>query len=157
MNTSQAANKPKELKKEDLPLRVDSTTPVERMKSRRTLGGFVVALGLIPLLYGAYLIIFGPEYITVNRFSGPNFWEIIRLNPGAVASIGFCMVAGGRLIRQSGLQILVSYIDDHFILCNEFGRPSEEEQLIVQAIEDSHFVIGHQKVEMTENKNSQKP
>ena len=157
MNRYQAANKPKKLRKEDLPLRVDDTTPVEQMKSRRTLGGFVVALGLIPLLYGAYLIIFGPEHIMVNRFSGPTFWEIIRLNPGAVASIGFCVVAGGRLVRQSGLKILVSYIDEHFTLRKEVGRRSEEYQLVVQAIEDSHFVIDQQKVPMTENKNKQKP
>lgn len=85
MNTYQVANKPKELRKADLPLRVDDTTPVEQMKSRRTLGGFVVALGLVPLLYGAYLIIFGPEYIMVNRFAGPDFWEVIRLNPGYIA------------------------------------------------------------------------
>lgn len=66
------------------------------------------------------------------------------------------MVAGGRLIRHTGLQILVRYIDEHFTLRKEVGRQSEESQLVVQAIEDTHFVIGHQKVQTTENKNKRK-
>ena len=146
MNDSTHESNPRKLRKDDLPYSVEDVPAVQQMKSRRTLGGILIAIALIPLLYGAYLIIFGPDQIMVLRFSGPDFWQSIRLNPGPVASLGFVGVAGGRLIRRSAIKKVTTYIDEHFVLVNKFGKPSKEYRLIGTPVEDGRLVLQYAKI-----------
>jgi hypothetical protein len=139
-------NKPQKLKVTDLPLTIENVSVVKQMKNRRTLGGLMVAIALIPLFYGAYLIIFGPDHIMVNRFSGPTFWQAVRLNPGAVASLGFIGVAGGRLIRQSALKKVTAYINEHYVLINKFGKPAKKKRLIGRPTEDGNLVLQYRRI-----------
>jgi hypothetical protein len=151
MNDNSTKSNPRKLTKGDLPFTVENVPAVQQMKTRRRLGGILIAIALIPLIYGAYLIIFGPDHLTVNRFSGPTFWQAVQLNPGAIASLGFVGVAGGRLIRQSAIKKVTTYIDEHFVLVNKFGKTTKKYRLVGSPTKEGMLVLRYRKIAASQN------
>lgn len=57
------------------------------------------AIGGLLCLYSMYLILFGADYVTVNRFTGPTFWQLLLLNPSILTMVGIVVTMLGRAVR----------------------------------------------------------
>lgn len=93
------------------------------------------------LILGVLTLIFGPDSVMVNTFSGPDFFQMIQLYPGPIASLGFLMVSAATLLNgQKELLTPEAYLLNHYPLEPQ-GELPEGQHLQVGYLGDSRFLL----------------
>ncbi|MWV17813.1 hypothetical protein F3I16_17365 [Pseudomonas sp. L-22-4S-12] len=98
-------------------------------------------IGYGVLIVGVLTLIFGPESVMVNTFSGPDFFQMIQLYPGPIASLGFLIVSAATLLNgQKQLLTPEAYLLNHYPL-EPLGELAEGQRLQVGYLGDSRFLL----------------
>lgn len=77
---------------QDLPAKIRIDVPVPSPGP-----GILNIIGIVIGVVGAGFIIFGPETIYYNRYSGMTLLQMMQAYPGPIASVGFLLVTLGSL------------------------------------------------------------
>jgi hypothetical protein len=102
---------------------------------------FMQLLGYGLLIVGVLTLIFGPDTVMVNRFSGPDFFQFVQLNPGPIITLGFLLASGAALLDGKKQQLLPeAYLLTHYPF-DARGELDEELQLQVGYLGNSRFQL----------------
>lgn len=96
-------------------------------------------IGYGVLLVGILTLIFGPKSVMVNAFRGPDLFQMILLNPGPVASLGFLLVAGARLLNGNKQQLTPEAYLLHSYSIEWQGELPSGQRLQVTYLGDNRF------------------
>lgn len=140
----------KQYKREELPATVTLTLD---HGSSSFWGGFLMVVGGAITLTGAGFIIFGPDTIYYNTYSGMSFMQFLQAYPGPIATIGFALLALGQLalnnqINKENEQIALQ-IENHLAFSVE-DLP-DNERLYVHPLGDDQFEVGIEEIEVVDN------
>jgi hypothetical protein len=93
------------------------------------------------LIVGVLTLIFGPDTVMVNRFTGPDFFQFVLLNPGPIVTLGFLLASGAALLDGKKQQLLPeTYLLSHYPF-DARGELDEGLQLQVSYLGNSRFQL----------------
>ncbi|UUY10470.1 hypothetical protein LRS11_10760 [Pseudomonas sp. J452] len=98
-------------------------------------------IGYGVLIVGVLTLIFGPESVMVSTFSGPDFFQMIQLYPGPIASAGFLIASAATLMNGQKLQLTPEdYLLNHYPIEPQ-GELPQGQDLHVGYLGDSRFLL----------------
>ncbi|QKE62278.1 hypothetical protein HNE05_02505 [Aquipseudomonas campi] len=98
-------------------------------------------IGYGVLIVGVLTLIFGPESVMVSTFSGPDFFQMIQLYPGPIASVGFLIVSGAALLNGQKEQLTPeAYLLNHYPIEPQ-GELPQGQKLQIGYLGDSRFLL----------------
>lgn len=98
-------------------------------------------IGYGVLIVGVLSLIFGPESVMVNTFSGPDFFQMIQLYPGPIATLGFLVVSAATLLNGQKQQLTPeAYLLNHYPIEPQ-GELPQGQKLQIGYLGDSRFLL----------------
>lgn len=131
MNSSQASDGVKKVTKADLPLQMDDV-PTSPSLGGATLIAMGIQVAAVAIFgFAIYWMVFGPEYITIDRFAGPTLWQTFLVHPSYLVYVGLAVSMLGRLIsstndktaKEARQRKISEHVARNYQLCDAAGEP----------------------------------
>ena len=134
--------KPQRITKQDLPITINNLNLIKKVTYQKYAGNTLLAIGILIIFVGILTLLFGPNSLRVS-LSGPTFTEFILLYPGPITSIGLFLIIAGSQITGHAPDRIQTYIENHYILCDEYNKPAKDAIIAAAPTTDGSITLDY--------------
>jgi len=120
---------------------LSANLPENPSNGTATLGTIISGIGILIIVVGALILLFGPEYVTYNRYRGPTFFQFLQLYPGPITTGGFLVAALGQALANSGQKSSAQLLTEQGFLLTNY--PLEPQNISPFMKDDEFFLFNY--------------